>query len=73
MLARGLLADYPDPDMGAFPMHPVVPRLSATPGSIRTRAPALGAHNRALLAELGVDDAQYRSLLATGIVCEAPE
>jgi len=68
--ARELVADYPDPDMGAFPMHHVVPRLSGTPGSIRTRAPRLGEHNRALLAELEVDDAGYARLVADGAVCE---
>jgi formyl-CoA transferase len=70
VLARELLADYPDSDMGAFPMHHVVPRLSATPASIRTPAPRLGEHNRALLAELGVDDAAYAKLVAAGIACE---
>ena len=68
--ARELVADYPDPDMGAFPMHHVVPRLSGTPGAIRTPAPRLGEHNRALLAELGVDDAGYARLVAGGAVCE---
>jgi len=70
VLARELVADYPDPDMGAFPMHHVVPRLSGTPGAIRTPAPRLGEHNRALLAELGVDDAGYARLVAVGAVCE---
>jgi formyl-CoA transferase len=70
VLARGLLADYPDADMGAFPMHHVVPRLSGTPGAIRTPAPRLGEHNRALLAEAGVDEASYARLIAAGIACE---
>ena len=70
VLERELVADYPDPDMGAFPMHHVVPRLSGTPGSIRTPAPQLGEHNRALLGELGVDDVAYAKLLASGIACE---
>ena len=39
MIERELLADYPDPEMGTFPMHHVVPRLPGTPGSIRTPAP----------------------------------
>jgi crotonobetainyl-CoA:carnitine CoA-transferase CaiB-like acyl-CoA transferase len=68
---REILADYPDPDMGTFPMHHVVPRLSSTPASIRTPAPRLGEHNRALLAEVGVDDAAYNGLAAAGVVCEA--
>jgi len=70
VIERELVADYPDADMGAFPMHHVVPRLSGTPGSIRTPAPHLGAHNRALLGELGIGDATYASLLAEGVVCE---
>jgi formyl-CoA transferase len=70
VIARELVADYPDPDMGSFPMHHVVPRLSGTPGSIRTPAPRLGEHNRQLLGELGVNDAAYAQLLASGAACE---
>ena len=70
VLERELLADYPDEDMGGFPMHHVVPRLSGTPGSIRTPAPRLGEHNRALLKELGIDGAAYEALVAAGAVCE---
>jgi crotonobetainyl-CoA:carnitine CoA-transferase CaiB-like acyl-CoA transferase len=67
---REVIADYPDADMGAYPMHHVVPRLDGTPGSIRTPAPALGEHNRELLRDLGVDDAEYARLLAAGVVYE---
>ena len=70
VIERELIADYPDPDMGAFPMHHVVPRLSGTPGAIRAPAPELGEHNRALLAEVGVDEAAYAKLLAAGVACE---
>lgn len=70
VIERELLADYPDPEMGAFPMHHIVPRLAGTPGSIRTPAPGIGEHNRALLAELGVDEAAYAQLLAAGVSCE---
>jgi len=70
VIERELVADYPDADMGEFPMHHVVPRLSGTPGAIRTPAPQLGEHNRALLAELGIDDDAYARLLAAGVVCE---
>ena len=68
--ARELIADYPDSEMGAFPMHHVVPRLLGTPGAIRTPAPRLGEHNRPLLAEIGVDEPAYARLLASGAVCE---
>jgi formyl-CoA transferase len=70
VIAREILADYPDADMGAFPMHHVVPRLLATPGSLRTPAPRLGEHNRELLAGIGVDEAAYSRLAAAGAICE---
>lgn len=70
VIERELVADYPDPEMGTLPMHHVVPRLAGTPGSIRTPAPRLGEHSRALLGELGLDDAAYAELLASGVVCE---
>jgi crotonobetainyl-CoA:carnitine CoA-transferase CaiB-like acyl-CoA transferase len=69
-IEREVLADYPDPDMGEYPMHHVVPRLSGTPGAIRTRAPRLGQHNREILREAGVDDDRYEKLLAEGVVVE---
>ena len=70
IVERELLTDFPDPQMGEFPMHHVVPRLLGTPGSIRTIAPRLGEHNKALLAEIGVDDSTYRKLLTAGTVSE---
>ena len=67
ILERELLADYPDAEMGRFPMHHVVPRLLGTPGSIRTPAPRLGQHNRELLSEL---DLNYKELLKKKIIHE---
>ncbi len=67
ILERELLADYPDAEMGQFPMHHVVPRLMGTPGSIRTPAPRLGEHNRELLSELNVN---YDELLKNKIAFE---
>jgi crotonobetainyl-CoA:carnitine CoA-transferase CaiB-like acyl-CoA transferase len=69
-IERELIADYPDTDMDTFPMHHVVPRLSGTPGTIRTAAPRLGQHNRELLADIGVDAAGYKGLVEAGAVCE---
>ena len=67
---REIIADYPDAEMTALPMHHVVPRLAGTPGSIRSRAPGLGEHNRALLAEIGVEGPAYDQLVADGVVIE---
>jgi formyl-CoA transferase len=68
--ARDILADYPDEEMGAFPMHAVAPRLSVTPGAIRAPAPHLGQHNREVLARIGIEGAAYDELLAQGAVVE---
>lgn len=66
-IEREILADYPDDEMDAFPMHHVVPRLLGTPGSIRSPAPRLGQHNREVL---GVGEQEYRRLVEKGIVHE---
>ncbi len=68
VVAREVLADYPDADMGLFPMHHVTPRLHDTPGAIRSPAPALGEHNREVLSRAGVDAARYKKLVADGVV-----
>ncbi|MDB6165687.1 MAG: CoA transferase [Lacunisphaera sp.] len=67
-IQREIVADYPDAETTMLPMHHVVPRMLGTPGSIRTRAPELGEHNRELLAGCGVDDAEYAQLVAAGVV-----
>jgi len=70
IIERELVADYPDPEMDALPMHHEVPRFLGTPASIRTPAPRLGEHNRELLHEIGVNDAAYEQLLASGVAAE---
>jgi crotonobetainyl-CoA:carnitine CoA-transferase CaiB-like acyl-CoA transferase len=42
--------------------------LSATPGAIRSRAPTLGEHTDALLAEVGYDDRAIAALRQGGII-----
>ncbi len=69
-IEREVIADYPDADMGEYPMHHVVPRLAGTPGSIRASAPKLGQHNREILREVGVDDRRYEELRKKGVVHE---
>ena len=68
VIERELLADYPDADMQSFPMHHVVPRLSGTPGSIRTPAPKLGQHNGEILKSLGLKAREIKNLIDKGIV-----
>ena len=70
VIERELLTDYPDPDMDSLPMHHPGARFLRTPASIRTPAPSLGEHNRQLLSEVGVGEAAYRELLASGVAVE---
>jgi crotonobetainyl-CoA:carnitine CoA-transferase CaiB-like acyl-CoA transferase len=60
--ARQIVTELPDDEMGAVPMHAVVPRLSGTPGEIRTPAPALGEHNGEILGGLGFSAEQIQVL-----------
>ena len=73
VIAREVIADYPDPELGQLPMHHVVPRLLGTPGSIRTPAPRLGEHNGPLLAEIGIEGPELEALAAAGVIAgDAP-
>jgi len=66
--AREIVTELPDPEMGNVPMHHVVPRLSGTPGEIRTPAPALGEHNDAILGRLGLDKAALADLRKRNVI-----
>jgi crotonobetainyl-CoA:carnitine CoA-transferase CaiB-like acyl-CoA transferase len=63
--ARGIFSEVPDAAMGSYPMPAIVPRLSATPGALRTPAPRLGEHTRAVLGDAA------DALLASGAAKEA--
>src|SRR5258708_963525 len=66
--APQILAHLPPQELGTGSMHNVVPRLSLTPGHIRTPAPALGEHTAALLGEVGCSRAELEGLARAGII-----
>ena len=45
----------------------VIPKLSRTPGSIKTLAPDIGEHTDQILKEIGLSDFQVASLKERGI------
>ncbi len=61
---RGMRAEVPHPTLGVIPMVGVGPKLSATPGEIRSPGPTAGAHTDDVLRELGHDDAAIARLRA---------
>ena len=66
--ARAMQVTLDDPQLG--PLHHIgIPvKLSATPGRIRHRAPALGEHTREVLREHGYGDGEIDGLEAAGAV-----
>jgi crotonobetainyl-CoA:carnitine CoA-transferase CaiB-like acyl-CoA transferase len=69
--ARGVLVEVPDDEAGSVLMHNVIPRLSETPGRLRSPAPALGQHTREILQSIGCDAARIAALAADGVIKEA--
>ena len=65
---RGILVELPDEDLGRLPMHNVSPRLSLSPGAIRTPAPAVGQHNAAIYGSVGIDTQTLSELSEAGTI-----
>ena len=62
--ARENIVTVEDPEIGAFPMQNVVPRLSETPGEVRWTGPSLGQHNDEIYGEvLGLSEKERVALL----------
>ena len=67
VIAREVLVDLPDADLGHITMHAVVPRLSDTPGAIRIAAPDIGQHTGEILGWLGYGSERVLALRAAGV------
>ena len=67
--ARQAIISTRHPEFGELRMQNVAPKLSETPGSVRTPAPALGEHNdEVYLQLLGLSAERYTALKATRVV-----
>jgi formyl-CoA transferase len=62
--SRGIIVEAPDAELGEVAMHDVVPRLSATPGTLRTPAPAIGQHNDEVYGCIGYSADRLAALRA---------
>jgi formyl-CoA transferase len=67
--AREAIVTVPHPDFGELRMQNVAPKLSETPGSVRSPSPALGEHNDEVFRGLlGLDPARYEDLKSRKVV-----
>ena len=69
VLEREALIEIPDEDMtgNLMPTHGVVPRMSGTPGALKSAAPKVGEHNETLLKPL-LGAEEYDKLAAAGVI-----
>jgi len=65
---RGIVFEAPDDEMGEVPMHAIVPRLSRTPGALRTPAPKVGQHNEEVYTRIGYSDERLAALRQRGVI-----
>jgi len=66
--AREMILRQPTRDGHEVQVPGIVPKLSATPGGLRSPAPHLGGDTDPVLREMGLDDAQIAALRQRGIV-----
>ncbi len=66
--ARGMILDGALPDGTPVQVPGIVPKLSETPGEVRSSAPALGQDTDEVLGGLGIDEAQRQDWRARGII-----
>ena len=68
VLARDMLVDLEDPDLGTLHNIGIPVKLSATPGRIRHRAPKLGEHSIEVLKEWGFSQEELKTLVDAAVV-----
>jgi formyl-CoA transferase len=66
--ARGMIEQIVAGDGEPLKVPGIVPKLSATPGAIRTPAPKLGEHTEQVLSECGYSQAEIQELRESKIV-----
>ena len=66
--ARDMILRQPTRDGHEVDVPGIVPKLSATPGGLRTPAPQLGGDTDAVLREVGLSEAQIEALRDRGVI-----
>ena len=68
ILQRQMMVEVNHPQLGKVKQVGIVPKLSETPGSIRTLPPQRGEHTDEILVTLGYTSEQVKELRKAGIV-----
>ena len=67
--ARDAIVRMAHPEFGEIPMQNVFPRLSETPGTVRSLGPELGQHNEEIYGGLlKLTSEQTRALAEAGVI-----
>ena len=67
--AREMLVNIGHPILGQMKMMGIVPKLSKTPGSIRSAGPSLGQHNLEIFSKLlGYNNDDLNALEQQGVI-----
>jgi formyl-CoA transferase len=67
-LARDMILEQTLSSGDTLKVPGIVPKLSRTPGSIRTHAPQLGEHTHSVLKDIGLSSEQIQALQDRGII-----
>jgi alpha-methylacyl-CoA racemase len=70
---REMVVEWEQPEIGPVRQLGVPVRLSRTPGTVHTPAPALGEHTRDVLADAGLSAEEIEALFESGAAAGAPE
>lgn len=70
--ARGFYVYVEHPVVGVYPYASWPWQFSRTPAEVRRGAPVFAEHNRDVLREIGLSEAEIEELYATGITADVP-
>ena len=68
VLHRQMLLEVEHPALGKFKQAGIAPKLSQTPGKVRTLSPLLGEHSEEILRELGYSQGDIENLRQEGVI-----
>jgi len=68
VLHRQMLIEVEHPTLGRVKQAGIAPKLSQTPGKVRTLSPLLGEHSQEILRELGYSQEEIENLRQDGVI-----